>query len=334
MGGSGVSNSRQPMGPRALVEGAFLAAIAALLAVSSYYLIPYISLFLPTPIAILVYRRGMTAGGLAALVAAVLAAILGGNPVISILVISAGGIGLALGELLRQGRSSSTAVVVASAVGTVMSGLVALATLYLFGVNPVTNTVQMFQESWKAAASLYERAGVPKEQLQAVGSFLAHWIPLLFPAGLVAAAAVSALANFWLVRVVMRRLGNSLPGLPPFATWRIPAAAAWIWVAVAAAGMFVRWGGAALAAVASASYLLSLAFLMQGLAVSWQFLARYEVPPWLRVALLLFLATAPFSLLILLGLGLMDTWLDFRSRWRNGSKPSPGTGSGPGTGAR
>ncbi len=117
--------------------------------------------------------------------------------------------------------------------------------------------------------------------------------------------------------VLALRLGLSLPAPLPLALWR-----PWeelIWVLIAALGLGLLSDGLLADLGLNLIVLMGVIYAVQGLAVLRFFALRQRVPPLVEVLFyvgLFFVAGLAF--LLLAGLGLLDTWFDWRRR-----RPAP-----------
>ena len=111
------------------------------------------------------------------------------------------------------------------------------------------------------------------------------------------------------------RLGLSLPAPLPLSLWR-----PWeelIWVLIAALGLSLLGDGLLADLGLNLIALMGIIYAVQGLAVLRFFAQRQRVPPLVELLFyvgLFFVAVLAFLLLVLLlaGLGLLDTWFDWR----------------------
>ncbi|MDI3280255.1 MAG: DUF2232 domain-containing protein, partial [Bacillota bacterium] len=274
-----------------LVEGALLAAITVILATVGLYLpIGYLSLVIPVPIIVLVYRHGLEAGILVSVVAALLTGVLSHVLQGTVMVLALAAVGLAIGEAMR-GQLTPGQVV---AVGTAASLVVTLLTLglvfWLFGINELAELSKLLEESLRLSGDFYLRLGLVKpEQLKQWQEALLHAFRTLLPSSLLLSAALTVYVNHWLAQKVLYKLGQPTPGFPPFAEWRLPAL--WRWPGVlllaAAVGMHLLPSPVAKAAGSNLLLLLAVIYYVQGLSILWFFLRQYRVSGFLRVVILL-----------------------------------------------
>lgn len=336
---------------RGLTEGALLAALVAVLAGAARYLplVAVISPFVcPLPLALLVIRQGIRIALLASLVAALLATVLAGPLVGAVLLITFAPLGIALGLGVRQRRSAQAIVLISSAVAVCSLLINIQLTLVLAGVHPYTLMVQDMQRGLQEGMVLYSHLGYSHEQIeQLAGPFQQSLeiLPKLVPLMIVLGGLTSAWLNYEVGRLVLRKLGQNLPALPPMSTWRVPMVFIWFlllgvvltWAArltLAPLGLSAqtlrmlprddlaailrtatsRYPGVELLAL-NLSFLTQLVFSFQGFLVGWVLMEKYGLPRWYRWGIIGFGLVAQAIGLIVYLLGLADAAFNLRRRW-------------------
>lgn len=97
---------------------------------------------------------------------------------------------------------------------------------------------------------------------------------------------------------------------PRYRTWRLPDKLIWLGIASAAAA-FLPLGGLRYIAV-NTVILLSTVYCFQGLAICVFYMNKWNVPLLLRSFLYVMIIFQSFGTVLLLVLGVFDTWFDFR----------------------
>lgn len=297
---------------RALTEGALLAAVTVLLALAGV-LFQYIYMLVPVPLVILVYRHGMNWGIVVGLASALLTGILTALPN-TVGVINLGAIGLAIGGMMRERKPPVATFAVGTFVSMVVVGISLFITAYVFGVNDITELTRALDEAGRQAAQFYARLGVDPKAVSQLTDALTQTVRTLLPSMFVVSAGFITLVSFWFARLLLRRLGENVPGLPAFKTWSFPPALAVAFVAAMAAGLYLPSQAypEARLVLANIVWLMGLLFLLQGLAVAWAWLERGRVAVALRV-LLVYFAFVYFYYGIVF-LGVVDVWAHFRRK--------------------
>jgi uncharacterized protein YybS (DUF2232 family) len=149
---------------------------------------------------------------------------------------------------------------------------------------------------------------------------MGHIIRLL-PALFVMSTAAGAVLNYGVVRLVWRRLEGPplFPDLP-LSRWTAPEVCVWVLIASGTTSFLpipvLQTIGL------NALLLVSLVYLVQGLAILIFYLNKTTMPRIFRGIAYLFLVIQPLLLVGVAALGLFDLWFDFR-RIRNKQESSP-----------
>lgn len=299
---------------RRLTEGGLLAAVTVVLGWFTSY-VPYVGLVLPAPMALLAFRHGAAAAVSAWAVAAVLGGVFLGGLGGFLMMIPAGLMGLTLGMSLHA-RLPPGRVLLFATLGALAASLVSVAlALALVGVNPLEQALQLSGEGMRGALDLYRRLGVPAEQLEAWQALTEASVQLarvVLPALVTASALLAALVDYWVVRVVLVRLGENVPWFGPFSRWRsTPLAAAMMLTGLLLgfAGGVQPWLGTV---SANLMFAAAMAGTVQGLSLLWFWFERAELPRAVRWLAVLVVFWLPIAWLGLMMAGLVDAWFNFR----------------------
>jgi len=345
---------------RGLTEGAILAALVAVLAFAANY-VPLLGaaafLLCPLPLAVLAVRQGLKVAVLAAVVATVIGAMIGG--ILTGFSIAAGfaPTGIAMGIGIRRGLPAATIWLLTA--GVAVASVTASAGLAVLGIGldprqVLAEVVRQSHESQQTVIRIYEWLGINPEavrqvtaQVQQMMDLLPRLLPFLF----VSAGAGSAYLNLVVGRAVLRRVGVSIPALPPLSTWRVPSWFLWV-LAAGMLGMIVS--GAAVLPIQVPARTMRLlppddvwaivhrpvtrlpvletagmnlvvlaqgVFSLLGLIAGWVLMDRYQMPRWYRWVIIFLAASTPLFSIAAFGLGLADTTFDLRGRWRRVPAP-------------
>ncbi|NLJ80417.1 MAG: DUF2232 domain-containing protein [Firmicutes bacterium] len=306
------------MKTRSLTEGAMLAAITVLLTVIGEYLgIPI--LIIPVPLALLVYRHGLRLGIITAFASAGTASLVAGQVFAGLMIIIWGFLGVSLGMALREKFSFFKTFVVGILADLVITGLSVFLYFLLFGKNLFGDMLEMIVSGFEQARGAWEGLGVTGEALLRYEQIL-ETIPILMKWGLPALLLVSAVlmtyVNLAVLRLILRRMGDSIPWIPPFTRWRIPS----FYTLFLLIGLLLaRLGDKFLAPdffqiIGLNLYLVFFpVYLVLGAAIVWYYFQTKNVPKFLRI-LFVFLLLSGMQLLVLsvVFLGILDGVFDFR----------------------
>lgn len=304
---------------RALVFGAFMAALTVLATLASAFVFP-LPFVLPLPTALVALRHGLRPALLSGAAATLITFFMLGLTAAVAFPLLLGLIpGVALGiGLARRWRPGTVVLWLAGAVlvGSLVS--VAIAIL-IFKENPVELLQRLLRESNEMAAELMRRlAGnqAPvQQQLQQQANLMQQMVemlPRLFPAILALSALFNALAIYQVAVWVFPRLGHPVDPLTPLARWTLPRWVVWV-LPLAVLPLAIPQAPAPVVAVAQNLGLVgNLLLLAQGLAVGTWWLQRHWPSRWVPAVILLAAFSIPLVAQVLLFAGILDLALDFR----------------------
>jgi len=215
---------------RALVEGALMACLTAVLALIGIY-IPFLavltSLVFTIPIVIVTIRHGVLTGVLSILTAGLLVFALYEPLRGFLLILQYGVLSVYYGYAFAKNRSSALTL----SIGTVIGAASLLLTFYIGYLVTGINDLEMFQQ-------MKEGIGPTIDMLRQLGYFnnpemseesLRQYLTTLFDNAMVLIPAVFvlygmfvAIINYLISQKVLGKMGIPVPPLPPFTQWRLP----------------------------------------------------------------------------------------------------------------
>jgi uncharacterized protein YybS (DUF2232 family) len=306
-----------------------LAAVAVVLVLLGNYVPvagPFLLFTWPLPVVVIFARHGGRAGLLTTVVAWLLLTMFVG-PVAAVLdSLVLGSLGLALGWAQRRRIDAA---------GSILAGTLAMlaalfASLGLSRLFLHENALQQGERAMVAAlnqaTALYARAGMPAQaaaQLRQTALAVEGLLPAVLPALLIFSALVYAFVAFLVARHVLRRLGQAVPDLPPFAEWQAPAwAAAGLAAGFACLALSSR-GGTWREVGLNLVYLFDMIYLVTGIAFAYLLARHWHLPRWLAVACLAVVAVNPLLNQVAIWVGLADSVFRYRQmlkrRWEGGT---------------
>ncbi len=326
---------RSPQEQGRAADGAVLAVIAVLMALTGALFPVPMWLVAPVPLAVLAYRHGYRLSIITAVLAVVLVgyveqqvfaglsqvapaaqlrfSLLG----IMVVPVTLGLIGLVIGGAWREGASAGQTFAL-----TVLAALLPGAVFWV-GVRLVhgVDLLQVFMDnSLLLAKAVVEQAGETGLGPDAVGEWRAmiqdaeRGFPLIrpfLPGSAVVTAGVLAAVNMTLARLLLVRAGERPAWFPPFGAWRFPWPLALGFVA--GHGLLLAGAAAGMDGLAIAGENLRVMFhwlfTVQGLAIGWYWLERRLAPAWRVLILAVLFLWAPA---LLAWAGVLDTWFNFR----------------------
>lgn len=298
---------------RTLTEGAILAAVFAILLLVTAYvpLVGMITLWaLPLPFVIYVLRRGLKAGFMLVAVASFLAFLVGGLPSIPAALVF-GSAGLVVGELYRREQPGLTVLIGAGLTYTINMLLVFLGLVFLLGENPMQMAADLTREQIEFAESAFDMPAESVAQMNEMLNQLGYLAPLM----IVGAGVFCALITLLISRLVLRRLGHEVNGLPPFREWQFPKSFLWYYliVLILAMGGFEQ-GTTMYAIVWNLFPLLEIILAVQGFGFIFFFCHHRGISKAVPILLVISAIIMSPLLFIIRILGIIDLGFDLRKR--------------------
>lgn len=310
---------------KAIAEGAFMAAITAMLAVAGLY-IPFIQVLVflvwTIPIILVIVRHGMTAGLISTAVAGLIVLILAGPLRAFLAVIQFGGLALTYGYAFQRRWPAGT-ILLAGSVVMVLSTLVLYYLIFLVtGINTLDIAAEL-QAAIDPTIELYKNLGMinPEQGLteEAVREVLAQTIAvftLLLPAMFIVAGAASAFLNYFAAQKILARFKVEISHFPPFHQWRLPWWTVWGFIL----GLGCNMAGNYLSHTTLSKTGLNImavyapVFIILGLSVLVWLIHKYLKGERIYRLLLFFLIFLflPLAVRLLLILGLLDLLFNYR----------------------
>lgn len=227
---------------RAIVEGALLAALTAILALAGYYL-PFLrvltNLVWTIPIVIATVRHGLGIGIMSTVVAGFLIFALASPLEALFLVLQFGGLALLYGYAFNKGLKPGIALLAGTGVAIVSFLLTFGVSLLISGLDQINFTDQL-KETIEPTIEMYRSlglfdkygaGGLTEENMR---QFLLGFINLLivlFPALIATYGIMAAFLNYIIAQKILCKLGIPVPKLPPFREWQLPWWTVWGFIA-------------------------------------------------------------------------------------------------------
>ena len=306
-----------------LTESGLLSALTVILAMAAAYL-PVIgmvaALVWALPVVVLIVRHGLRWGVMSVLVSGVIMALLL-EPMLSLrMVLSFGPTGLMLGYAFRHqwaGAHAFGMTLVASVAGKLLTfGLLFLVT----SVNPLNMQMDVMQQSFDQTFAVYEQMGLDKNAIAASKAQISEamtYLNLLLPFIVGVMGLLDAGVAYIVSSRVLRRLGETVPQLPPFAEWRLPQFFLYL-LGFALVGIY--WGGSReIQPLYQAAFNLNMvamgAGVIQGLSLMSYAMDRFRVGRVMRMFFYAFVLLGGVLVQILAFTGLFDMLFDYRRRF-------------------
>jgi uncharacterized protein YybS (DUF2232 family) len=256
-------------------------------------------------------RRWPVAAAVVALATGIIAAAGGVGGALTYL-LQAGTLSIALAVLLARGMNASRSVGIAVLATLAVIVLFAAGYGMVQGVDLHAQIVGGIRSSIAQTVSLYQKRGIPVEELQLITEGLEQGgevMARIYPALMVIGVGMVAGVNLLLARRVANRLSTRLQ-VEPFSHYRNPDLLVWVLIA---AGFSLLIDQAVLSLVAvNLLVIAAVLYFFQGLAVIVHFFTIYEVPRFFRIVFYVLLVVQAYLVLAVAVLGLSDLWGNFR----------------------
>jgi uncharacterized protein YybS (DUF2232 family) len=275
----------------------------------------FLGTWLPLPLLLVGWRLSTGEAALLALIGALFVFAL--NPGVAVLQDSLGLwmlllMGLILTVCHHRGWPAGAAIMFTVVVLGLLFLVFFLGQVYFQGLSPGALWVQKSQEVSSTLSKMLQETGMDSSDLQVMGLpkvEVQDLVVKVFPALVLINTALVAWVNVLVVRKLASLWGWIDPG-EPLTHWASPE---WLVFFLVAAGGFALLAPLAWIRQAGLNLLLVMGFVYfcQGMAVMAALLQRYQVP-WTLRGLGYVLAFMNPLMIVVMILGLVDLWLDFR----------------------
>ncbi len=274
-----------------------------------------LSALLPLPIILTVSRAGWKAGLL--ICAAALAILIylekfAGLKVELFPLVHMSLVGLTLALLALRAFPPEVIIAGSTLVGFLLQAGVIFFLAYQQGLRPMAYLEQTVATVWSGVSPLVDPEKVLEKELQQVGMTLTDMLSLvaqLTPALLFINNCLVALANYLLGRTLEGQRRWTAPKVP-LSCWEAPG---WLIFVLIGSGFLLLLASDTLQ-IAALNFFLSclVLYFLQGVAILAFSFQRYQVPQALRWTIYLILILIKPAMVLVMLMGLVDLWLDFR----------------------
>ena len=222
-------------------------------------------------------------------------------------------LGFILAEFIEMNISVEKTVVFTSA-AVFLAGLLSI---FLYGNITNTGVGQLVtgyvEENLKITLSLYKSMGVPEDKVTFISNALdtiKYLLVRILPALSVAMVMLITLINILSAGPVLRKSRLFYPEYGPFIRWKAPENLVWTAIASGIALMLpIKVTGII---GLNVIIVLAMVYFFQGLAIVQFYFEKRRFPIMLRVVIYTLITIQQFLLILVIGLGFFDTWLNFR----------------------
>jgi len=287
----------------------------SIFAVTSYLPILgfFCALFIPLPTLFYRAKLGRHTGVFVPAAALfVMAAVLGGFAVDLIFFLELLLLGFMLGEFLAQDLSVEKTILYtcASVLVSGLLGLVFYSNVSNMGIYALVS--EYIAKNLELTMALYEGMGVSEESLVQLSNSLEqiHYILVrIVPAMIIGSTLFIAWVNLLMAKGILTAKGIFFPDFGALNHWKAPDAL--VWLLIGCGGMLLIPVNNLKIMGLNGLLVLLIVYFLQGIAVVSFYFEKKQFPRALRLFLYSLIALQQFILLIVIGLGLFDLWLNF-----------------------
>ena len=274
----------------------------------------FCALFIPLPTLFYRSKLGRNTGAIVPATALfVMAVVLGGIAVDLVFFLELLLLGFMMGEFLAMNLSVEKTILY-TCLAVIVSGFFGL--VFYSNVNGTEISVlvsEYIAQNLKLTMVLYESMGVSEESLVQLSNSLEqiHYVLVrIVPAMVIGSTLFVAWINLLLAKGILTAKGVFFPDFGRLNHWKAPDAL--IWLFIGCGGMLLMPGNSLKMLGLNGLLILLTVYFLQGIAVVSYYFEKKRFPRALRLFLYTLIALQQFILLLIIGLGLFDIWLNFR----------------------
>lgn len=309
--------------PKDIVSG--IAITSLIFAISVYMpIIGFIcSLFIPLPILFYRSKLGRTTGAIIPIITIiVMIAVLGGMSIDILFFVELLLLGFVLSELIELDLSIEKTMLYAcgSVIFIGIVGLLFYSNLSNKGIYALV--VEYVSKNLKLTLEVYENMGVSKESIHMISSSLEnieYVLIRIIPALVVASTFFVSWTNLLVAKPILKSRGIFYPSFGSLKLWKAPEFLVW---GIIGCGLLLLLPGKTSKLFGLNGLLIMLTiYFFQGIAIVSFYFEKKRFSRMLRVFLYSLIALQQVVLIVIIGLGLFDMWLNFRKLEPSQDKP-------------
>ncbi|KUO52940.1 MAG: hypothetical protein APF76_02135 [Desulfitibacter sp. BRH_c19] len=308
------------------IEGALMAALAAMIALIGFYIPPFqvITVFVwLVPIIVVAVRRDFYTGILALITSAILLMILATPWRAFIFIVQFAGLGVVFSYYFSKRAEFSKIIMMGTIVVAISTVISFLLSFLIMGFS-IADLTAAFEETTDSVIIMYESMGV-LDRLQEQGltieeirntiMSMSNLLVKLIPATMVIYGMTVAFITYFITRKVLQKLTIQVSQLPMFRYWQIPWYFIWgviVGLALLLYGDFRSWEVGSIIGM-NIMYMYFPILFIQGLSVLAFYYNKWKISILLKVLLLVIIVlNIPLTLMVLLITGLFDPLFNYR----------------------
>ena len=272
------------------------------------------SMFVPLPIVFYRAKLGRPHGAAVPLIAILSMGLVFGGFSIDLLFFAALMLlGFVMGEMFEKPLSIEMAI--GATCGIVLgTGVVGILLYSMMTHTSIIALVSAYvATNLELSLKLYEGIGIPQESIDTIANSLdriQYVLIRIMPSIIAASTLFVAWINLIAIRPLMLRRGLAFPDFGRLNHWRAPDPLIWGVIACGVV-MLTPATGIRLIGINGLLVLLTIYF-MQGIAIVSFYFEKKGLPRFVRVVLYTMIAFQQLFLLVVIGIGLFDMWINFR----------------------
>jgi uncharacterized protein YybS (DUF2232 family) len=274
----------------------------------------FCALFIPLPVLFYRSKLGRKNGGIVPVVTITTVVVVAGS--LSFEAVFFAGLiilGFVLAELIEMNLTVETTI--GFAAGSVL--LIGMLALLFYSIGSHTGIHKLVSDyvfkNLEFSLAVYERMGMSDENIRLIANSLKdiqYAIVRIIPGLAVASILFVSWVNLLMARLILIRKSLFFPAYGALNRWRPPDVLVW---GVIGSGGLLLTGAKSLKMLGLNGLIILLTiYFFAGIAVVSFFFDKKRFPPMLRFFLYSLIALQQLFLLFVIGLGLFDTWLNFR----------------------
>ncbi len=272
------------------------------------------ALLIPLPVLYYRAKLGRAAAAVIAALTLIIMVIIAGRPAIDLIFfIELIWLGFVLSEILEHNLSVEKTIIYTCMAVVVSAFFILLFYSTTAGIGLGAMVSGYVQSNLELTMQLYQRMGVTPENVQILSQSLdqIHYVLVrILPALMVSATLLATWANLLIARPLLKRRNLFYPGFGPLNHWSAPDFL--VWCAIGG-GMSLMIPNQAIKMIGmNALIVLLVIYFLQGIAILSFFFEKKRFPRILKIFIYCLIALQQILLLLIIGLGFFDLWLNFR----------------------
>ena len=222
-------------------------------------------------------------------------------------------IGFLLGELIGLNLSIEKTILLTTA-AVLLSGLISLFIFSVFSGTGITTVVSEYVgRNLELTMALYQSMGMSEENIRLISQTLEqiHQVLLRITPALVTASTLFVTwSNTLLAKPLLRSRSLFYPDFGSLKMWKAPEALVWVAIGCALA-LFIPVTAIKIFGL-NGLLVLMMIYFFQGIAIVSFYFEKKRFPRFIRFFLYALIALQQLVLLVVIGLGFFDMWVNFR----------------------